>query len=190
MPEREQAASAPAWSDVALGVGVLLLALVLAWQVTLIPEPAYSPVGPRLFPWIAVALLGICGGLLALQGLRGGWPHDEEAGEPDGRGALWMAVGLFLNLVFIDGLSFGEGVPFAIPRLGFILASTLMFVCIARAFESRRPLRDAAIGFLLAVIAYVGFAVLLDKRIGEGLIEAPLRAGIQQMTTSLRGGSR
>jgi putative tricarboxylic transport membrane protein len=54
---------------------------------------------------------------------------------------------------------------------GFILASATLFVCTARAFGSARPLRDAGIGFAVALIAYIGFDRLLGYQIGDGLIE-------------------
>jgi putative tricarboxylic transport membrane protein len=58
------------------------------------------------------------------------------------------------------------------PKLGFIISSTILFVCTARAFMSTQPVRDAAIGFTLAILAYVGFDRVLGYKIGSGLIEA------------------
>ncbi len=58
-----------------------------------------------------------------------------------------------------------------IDDIGFILASTLLFLFTARAFGSRQLVRDAIIGFLLAVVAYVGFDRVLGYKIGTGLIE-------------------
>ena len=57
---------------------------------------------------------------------------------------------------------------------GFIIASTLLFVCTALAFGSRNVARDAAIGFALAFVAYVGFDRVLGYKIGSGLIEGLL----------------
>ncbi|MCA3600465.1 MAG: tripartite tricarboxylate transporter TctB family protein, partial [Methylobacterium sp.] len=54
---------------------------------------------------------------------------------------------------------------------GFILSSTLLFACVARGFGSRKLLRDALIGFGLALISYVGFDRILGYKIGSGLIE-------------------
>ena len=47
----------------------------------------------------------------------------------------------------------------------------MLFVCTARAFKSTQLLRDAAIGFALALVAYVGFDRVLGYKIGSGLIE-------------------
>ena len=61
-----------------------------------------------------------------------------------------------------------------ISKLGFIIAGTVLFITTARAFGSRQPLRDGAIGLALAVISYVGFDRLLGYKIGSGLIESLL----------------
>jgi putative tricarboxylic transport membrane protein len=68
-------------------------------------------------------------------------------------------LGLALNVALIE-------------RVGFILASTALFACTARAFGSVRPVRDAAIGFLIALAAYAGFDRMLGYQIGSGLIES------------------
>lgn len=151
----------PAWGDTALGAAVLALAAVIAWETTLIPTNAiYAQVGPKVIPWLATALLGALGALLTLQGLRGGWEHEEH-GESHTQGLVWMLLGLVLNVALIG-------------MAGFIIASTLLFVCTARAFGSRRFLRDASIGFVLALVSYVGFDRVLGYKIGSGLIEGLL----------------
>lgn len=163
-------AARPVWADVAVGFGVVLAAAVVGWQTTAIPQAAiYAQVGPTTFPWIVAGLLALLGALLAAQGLLGGWPHEHEH-EFDGAALAWLVLGLVLNVVLIDGLSVaGLGI---VPKLGFILASTILFACTARAFGSRRVLRDGAVGFLLALTAYAGFDRLLGYRIGTGLIES------------------
>lgn len=154
----ERSGAGASWQDTAVGVAVLLLAAVVAWQTTVIPENAiYAKVGPKLFPWVTAALLGVMGALLTLSGLRGGWEH-EEGGDTDWASLGWLAAGLVLNVVLIS-------------YAGFIIAGTLLFVCTARAFGSNQPLRDALIALILAVVAYVGFDRVLGYKIGSGLIE-------------------
>lgn len=159
----------PSWPETAVGLAVLGLAAFVAYGASLVLTPAYAKVGPTLVPWGVAAALGVLGLLLTVAGLRGGW--EREAGEGvDWRGLLWLGLGLILNLVLIDGVSVGERT--IIPRAGFIISSSLMFVCTARAFGSRNPLRDAAIALVLTVVAYVGFDRLLGYKIGTGLIES------------------
>jgi putative tricarboxylic transport membrane protein len=45
-----------------------------------------------------------------------------------------------------------------IAPVGFVVASTLAFTLVARAFGSRRVAVDAAIGLALAAAVYLGFA--------------------------------
>jgi putative tricarboxylic transport membrane protein len=158
-----------AWQETAFGLGVLALAALVAWQTTVIPENAiYARVGPKVFPWLTVSLLALMGALLTLQGVRGGWEHDPGE-DTDWRSLGWLAAGLVMNVAFIGGLEV-RGVT-AAPRLGFIIASTLLFVCVARAFLSTQPVRDAVIGFVVATVAFVGFDRVLGYKIGKGLVE-------------------
>jgi putative tricarboxylic transport membrane protein len=130
----------------------------MAWQITVIPANAvYARVGPTVIPWMAAAMLAILGALLTVQGLLGGWAH-EQPGSFNAYGLGWLLLGLALNVTLIGAA-------------GFIIASTLLFVCTARAFGSRSVLRDAAIGFTLALASYVGFDRVLGYKIGSGLIE-------------------
>lgn len=151
----------PVWGDTAVGIAALILAATIGWQTTLIPTNAiYAQVGPKVIPWMATAMLAVLGALLTLQGLRGGWEH-EERGEFDVWALGWLLLGLVLNVGLI-------GVA------GFIIASTLLFVCTALAFGSRKVARDTAIGFALALVTYVGFDRVLGYKIGSGLIEGLL----------------
>lgn len=155
-----------------MGLAVLALAAVVAWQTTLIPENAiYARVGPKVFPWLAVALLALMSAILTLQGLRGGWEH-EEGSDVDWPSLGWLLLGLALNVMLIGGVTLA-GVQ-VVPRVGFIITATLLFICTARAFGSLQPLRDGAIGLALAVVAYVGFDRVLGYKIGTGWIEALL----------------
>ena len=149
----------PAWQDVGVGAGVVAAAIVVGWQTYVIPDSAvYAKVGAKIVPWLATALLGLLGVALTLQGLRGGWEHDD-AGGFDYRAFGTLVAGLVLNVALIDSA-------------GFILASVVLFAMTARAFGSRMILRDASIGLALAVVAYVGFDRVLGYKIGSGLIES------------------
>jgi putative tricarboxylic transport membrane protein len=151
-----------AWPETLVGAGVLVLAGVVLGETASAPaSPAYAQVGPQAFPYGVGAGLGVLGALLAAEGLRGGW-REEAAERALGRPALgpflWVALGLLINAALI-------------PRLGFILASTALFACIARGFGSRRVVRDLAWGLGLSLAAYLGFAKLLAIRLGDGLVE-------------------
>jgi putative tricarboxylic transport membrane protein len=144
---------------VIVGAAIFLLSGVLAWRTALIPSGAiYAEIGPTIVPWIVTALLGVLGIAIVLEAYFGFWHVDNEHGEFDRTSLAWVALGLGLNVALIS-------------VLGFILSSSVLFVCTARAFGSARPLRDAGIGFALALTAYAGFDRLLGYQIGNGLIE-------------------
>jgi putative tricarboxylic transport membrane protein len=146
--------------DLGIALGVVALGLIAGWQTTEIPQSAYAAVGPRAFAWATSAMLVVMGLFLVKDAVTGGWSHEsDDFGEVDWPGGLWMIAGLAANAALID-------------VIGFILASTVLFVFTARAFGSRQLARDAIIGFLLAFVAYVGFDRVLGYKIGTGLIES------------------
>ena len=150
---------ARATGQIILSIGVLALAGIIAQQTTVIPvSPLYAKVGPTIFPWIVSAGLGLLGLLLLVAALAGGWPVEDDETRVDWRALGWLLAGLIANVVLIG-------------PLGFILASTLLFCCVARAFSSTQLVRDAAIAFVFSALTYVGFARILGINIGAGLIE-------------------
>ena len=150
----------PAPAEVLVGLGCLLFAGVVLWQTLVIPvSPMYAKVGPTVFPYMTAGGLAVLGALLMVQAVRGGWQPEEEAEVPvDRRAVGFVAAGLVANVALIGSL-------------GFTAASVPMFVLIAHGFGSRRPLRDALLGFVLALAAYFGFAKALGVNIGGGLVE-------------------
>ena len=153
----------PPVGETIIAVGVLVLAAVIYWQATLIPvSPIYAKVGPTIVPTITAIGLGGLGVLLIIEALRGGWQTQEEKEVVTDRAALaWIIGGLILNVLLIG-------------TAGFTIASTILFVCVARGFGSKAILRDAAIGATFALIAYFGFAQSLGINIGGGLVEGAI----------------
>ncbi len=162
MKVEDDAQAAPrglAKGDLGIALGVIALGLIAGWQTTEIPQSAYAAVGPRAFAWAASAMLVARGLFLLKDAFAGGWSAEvDDFGQVDWPGGLWLIAGLAANVALID-------------VIGFILASTVMFAFTARAFGSLTIARDAAIGFALAFIAYIGFDRVLGYKIGTGLIE-------------------
>ena len=160
------------------GVALLALAVLLAWQTALIPDGgSYAEVGPQAAPWFVTALLAVLGGAIciappATAGSMTGEPTDGASADdrvpqdpvaqgpvPTDRVALaWAGAGLTLHLLLIGSA-------------GFVIATTALFACTARAFGSMRVARDAGIGLLLAGTAHYVFARLLGYGLGGGIIE-------------------
>lgn len=169
---RGQSKPGPAIGDMTVAAGVVTLAVVVLWQAWSIPvSPIYAKVGPTIVPVMAGFALVALGAALVISALRGGWqPDDERTLIPDRLALGWVLAGLALNVLTIG-------------PLGFTLASILLFVCVTRGFGSRNMLRDAAIGAVFALIAYLGFAKTLNINIGSGVIEA----GVEWVIASFRG---
>jgi putative tricarboxylic transport membrane protein len=119
----------------------------------------YSQVGPRLFPYIIGTGLTLCGAVLGWHAMVGGWrnvPLDQpEHDAPDWMAFAIISVGIVLHMVLIGWA-------------GFIIASTLMFVLIARGFGSKRSVRDVLIGLAISVAAYFLFTMALGLRLPPG----------------------
>lgn len=150
--------------DLAVGIGVVVMAVVMAWQTSEISvAQAYARVGPKVIPYMVAFGLLVLGVLLCIDAWRGGWAHEmeDEAGEVDWRALGWIGLGLLVNVALI-------------AWLGFVIASALMFVCVARAFGSTQWRRDVVAAILLCLVAYLGFDKLLGINIGAGILEGIL----------------
>lgn len=122
----------------------------------------YAKVGPRLFPGLVAAGLILIGALLAREALRGGpGGSDAPPAQTQWGAFILVSAGLLLQALLIE-------------RLGFVLASTILFCFVAMAFGSRRHLRDAAIGVILSAVIFVGFTRGLDLSLPAGILEGLL----------------
>ncbi|MBU6193879.1 MAG: tripartite tricarboxylate transporter TctB family protein [Burkholderiales bacterium] len=99
----------------------------MAWGALDIPSDAgYAGVGPNFLPWVVAGALLLCGALLTLQALRGGWAHVEPpsgAEQGDWRALAWVAAGIVVNASLIT-------------RVGFIPACALCYVLAVRGLRS------------------------------------------------------
>ena len=147
-------------AEIAISVAIVALALFVFSELAGIPaEGGYSSVGPRFAPMIVGLGLLAIGLMLLRQALTGGWrdrgpPPDEPMHAPS---FVWIAGGLAVQMAII-------GVT------GFTLASTLLFVAVARGFGSTRVVHDAIVGFVLTAAVFVFFTRVL----GLSLPASPL----------------
>lgn len=148
-------------ADQALGVAALVLGLVLAAGSFAIGSGfGYDRIGPRTAPCgVALGLL-LLGGALLVSALR----RQPETGSAPAEPIQWRALGI-LALAGILFLALAG-------RTGFILAASLQFWLVARAFSNLRPLRDGAVAVLLAVTVYAAFSRGLGLALPAGLAEA------------------
>ena len=130
-----------------IALGALGVAGVLAWGAAQIPSDAgYSGIGPAFLPWLVASVLALCGVLLLLQVLRGGFRGIEPpsgADRGDWGSFAWLAAGLLLNAALIE-------------RIGFIASCALCYALAVRGLRQAEgratPLRRMA-GDLLTGVA-------------------------------------
>ncbi|NMF87929.1 tripartite tricarboxylate transporter TctB family protein [Aromatoleum petrolei] len=147
--------------ELLISLALLALGSFVVFETQGIAETqGYSQVGPRLFPYLIGTGLTLCGTWLAWQALSGGWramPDEAEThAAPDRMGFLLISAGVVLHMVLIGWA-------------GFILASTLLFVLVARGFGSTKPVRDVAIAAVLSTIVYFLFTQALGLSLPAGL---------------------
>lgn len=142
--------------EAVLGGAVLALGLFIGIETWMLGGVGGSaPVGPRLFPFLIAAGLLAIGATLLREALAGRIAHERGI-ELDWRAVALVSAGLIVEMLLIE-------------YAGWIVAATLLFVLVARAFLSRRILVDAALGLGLAVLAFVVFNYGLDLGLPGGL---------------------
>lgn len=152
-------------AEVLVALAVIALGVVVLIQTQDIRVTrAMARVGPRVIPTIVGGGLVLIGIWYAIDVLRGS-AAEIEAESEDVDPALppdWATIG-------------GIGVALAvymltIERLGFIIASALLFIITAFAMGSRSWLRDAALAILLGTGVYLAFSTGLGVRLPEGVL--------------------
>jgi putative tricarboxylic transport membrane protein len=125
--------------------------------------PTVSAAGP--YPIVVLAGLALCGVAVLASGRRktpvGRVSREGEASErrPGGqsRPIGLVAAGLLLDLLLAE-------------PAGFVIASAVLFWFVARAFDPRHPLRDAAFGITVSTSAYLLFGRVLDLPLPAGIL--------------------
>ncbi len=132
--------------------GVLLLVCIAGIWIGLDYKPpiSYEPVGPRAFPILVLTLLGVCAVSLMLS------RHSEVQWAP---GPVLVRIGALFLIVLIYALLF--------DKLGFIIATALMTIPVARFFGGTWP-QSVAGGVGLGVGMYFFFDRLLDVALPTG----------------------
>ena len=147
--------------QLAVGVGALIVAAVLAYGATDIPsDSGYAGVGPNFLPWVISAALALCGVMLLWEVWSGGYrqmPEPSGAARGDWRALAWVSAGVLLNAALIT-------------TIGFILSCSLCFVLAVRGLRASegkpagdlsQTLKDATIGIVISAPVYWLFTKVL-----------------------------
>lgn len=148
---------------IAIALCVLMLGGVFAagaWQIE--GSGGYSGLSPRFLPTGVAIGLAACGLVLLVQALRAARSSEPAASANVTRPGLrrdlaWVLGGLIAHLLLIG-------------FVGFIAASTLLWVCVARGYGSVRPARDAFVALVSCTLVWLLFA----KGVGLGLALCPV----------------
>jgi putative tricarboxylic transport membrane protein len=108
------------------------------------------------YPLFVLAGLGLFG-VAAAVNVRRSWVRSAEARWPRWRSVALIGLGIALNLALAE-------------RAGFVIASAVLFWFVARAFDERRPARDAFFALAVSVSAYLLFARVLQLSLPAGVL--------------------
>ena len=151
-----------AGAGLAIGLGLIAIASVIGFDTMQMQvPPSYARVGPQIFPYIIAIGLAITGAHIAWKSYRGGDEVIDEVEPTDWKSVGIIVVGLIAHMNLLK-------------PLGFVPAGLILFMSVAFAFGSRRYGRDAIVGFLLVLFAYLGFTYGLGLQLPPGILKGLL----------------
>lgn len=139
-----------------------------------VPEGTTFP-GPQFFPAIIATGLYTFAALLVIGTVRElraapatATARAEGAGEIDAPPAE-RAVRIDARSMAWVVISFAV-FALALNVLGWLIAASLLFWCVARGFGARKPLQTLAVGLTVSATAYIGFDMLLGLPLPSGIL--------------------
>lgn len=152
--------------QVAVALGVLAIgALVFAGSFSLPTGGGYAQVGPAVVPRFVGAGLFVLAVLLLREAFTGGFRGVDEEAEVH-LPMDWAAFGWVSGGIVTYGL--------LVERAGFLIASTLLFVAVARGFASRRWALNGLVGLLVAAFIFTVFNYGLGLQLPAGILKGVL----------------
>lgn len=111
-----------------------------------------------LFVMAGLIVFGLAAAWQSLGSSATSAPPKTPSAEHGGRGpSLLLAAGIAVDVLLAE-------------RAGFVLASAALFWLTARAFDDRRPMRDALAALLISVGAYLLFVRVLQLPLPAGIL--------------------
>ena len=153
---------APA-GQAALAAGFTVLGALVLWGSFYLPTGGgYAQVGPGMVPRAVGGVMLVIGAFLLREVFTGGFRGVDE--EAEARLPIdWIAFAWVSGGIIAYGL--------LIEHLGFIFSSTILFVMVARGFNSRRWLLNVATGVVLAIIVFAIFNYGLGLTLPAGILK-------------------
>jgi putative tricarboxylic transport membrane protein len=150
-------------AELVLSAGVLALGSFALYTALRLPSAGgYSGIGPNAIPIAVAGGLTVLGVWLLIEAITGGW-RARTTDDPIERGEhtfhapafAWVTAGLFAQMALMHSA-------------GFVVAAAVLFAAVARGFGSTRPVRDAAIGLVLALAVFLFFVKFLNVGLPAG----------------------
>jgi putative tricarboxylic transport membrane protein len=119
----------------------------------------YDRIGPRFFPYLIAAGLLVTSLIMLVEA----WRQRQHSINVEFKTTplIYIATGLVLCVLTLE-------------RLGFIFSVSLLFILIAKSFNSMKSLRDGGVGLILAIVVYFiftsGLGLVLPKGILSGIM--------------------
>jgi putative tricarboxylic transport membrane protein len=139
-----------------IAAALLVLAAVIAWDMTNLQISSVYGVGPKAMPIVVATGLALLAVGNLVMAIRGELP-ERESSDPK---AILLIVGGLAALIALIGLGGG-----------FIPGMAILFAATSTAFGRRAIVADLAIGFVLGVVIYLLFVKLLTLSLPVGPLE-------------------
>ena len=145
----------PDKAAVSIGIGLGVIAAVIAWNTSSLVGGGYSRIGPAAFPYAISAALAVLAVWTVIAGLRGQFPEREH----DKPGPiLWIVGGLVAQILLLS-------------TAGFAIATGVLFAFTAKGF-GRGPLwQTIPIGIVFAFVVWFIFSRGLQLSLPMGPLE-------------------
>ena len=146
-----------------MAAGVTLIGVLILWGSFYLPTGGgYAQVGPGVVPRAVGGVMLVIGAFLLREVFTGGLRGVDEEAEVhlpmDWIAFAWVSGGIIAYGVLIE-------------YLGFIFSSTILFVMVARGFNSRRWILNVVTGVVLASIVYAIFNYGLGLTLPAGVLK-------------------
>ncbi|MBC8129770.1 MAG: tripartite tricarboxylate transporter TctB family protein [Rhizobiaceae bacterium] len=149
----------PDRAAMAIGVGLGVLAAIVAFNTAGLSGGAYSRIGPAAFPYAIAAFLTVLSIATIVTALRGGFPErDHDQRTP----ILWIVGGLAAQLLLLSSA-------------GFSIATGLLFAATAKGFGKGPLWLTVPLGIVLSFFVWLIFTQLLNLSLPAGPLEQLIR---------------
>lgn len=140
-----------------IAVGLFALAAVIVNDASgYVIRRSYARFGPEIVPYLIAAGLAVLGALTVVMAMRGKF----EARDRLNLGAvLWLVGGILAEIAMLYG------------GTGFILGSSVLFACAARAFGQTTLVLNLVVGAVLSTVLFLLFRYGLGLSLPSGPLE-------------------